>query len=331
MVTGGLLAACSSFDPYDFEQSERSSLPIPAELVGSMNAKGMDPSSPILVRLYKQESELEVWKQDRSGRYALLKTYPICRWSGKLGPKVQKGDRQAPEGFYQVARQQMNPDSLYYLSFNLGFPNRLESALGWSGDALMIHGACSSRGCYAVTDAAAAEIYAVARESFKGGQQAFQVQALPFRMTAENLALHRDDPNMPFWMTLKEGSDHFEATKREPKVGACGGRYVFNVANVGTDDPLAACPPLEVDPSVAGAVASKAASDMEAVGRIIASEPTFPAMSYVDGGMHPSFREILARSGPEKLAKLTSERAPVSRPEAALADPWRPGGPFAGL
>jgi murein L,D-transpeptidase YafK len=323
VLSSSVLIACSAFD-YDLEQSERSIQPVPAALTASMNKKGMAPSSPVLVRLYKQESELELWKMDRSGRYALLKTYPICRWSGKLGPKTVSGDRQAPEGFYSVSYAQMNPDSRYYLSFNLGFPNRLESALGYSGEALMIHGACSSSGCYAVTDAAAAEIYAVARDAFRGGQKAFQVQAFPFRMTAANFAVHRDNPNMPFWNVLKEGSDHFELTRQEPRVGYCGQRYVFNAANALDLNPLADCPELEIQPALAAAVAAKQQKDAGAVMARIAAEPSTPAMSYVDGGMHPSFRAILGRSGPKKLAKMTSERTEVSRPDAALADPYLP-------
>ena len=70
----------------------------------------MDKDSPILVRLFKEESELEVWKKNRDGEYALLKTYPICRWSGDLGPKMKEGDRQAPEGFYTITPGQMNPE-----------------------------------------------------------------------------------------------------------------------------------------------------------------------------------------------------------------------------
>ena len=71
----------------------------------------------------RKKSELEVWKQDATGRFALLKTYPICRWSGELGPKIKEGDRQAPEGFYNITPGQMNPNSQYYLSFNIGYPN----------------------------------------------------------------------------------------------------------------------------------------------------------------------------------------------------------------
>jgi murein L,D-transpeptidase YafK len=323
VLAGVLLASCSAID-YDLEQSERSRQPIPSALMAQMNKKGMKPSDPILVRLYKQESELELWKRDSTGRYALLKTYPICRWSGRLGPKTRDGDRQAPEGFYSVARHQMNPDSRYYLSFNLGYPNRLEDALGYSGGALMIHGACSSSGCYAVTDEAAAEIYLVARDAFRAGQQAFQVQALPFRMTPQNLALHRNDPNMPFWTTLKEGNDHFEVTRSEPKVGVCGGRYVFNGTDMDGLSPLAPCPALGVPPSLSAAVAAKDARDRAQAAAIVAAGVPLPAMSYMDGGMHESFRAVLARSGPERLARMTSEKAPVSRPEAALADPFDP-------
>ena len=135
------------------------------------------PRSPILVRLFKQEAELEVWKQDRSGRFALLKTYPICSWSGDLGPKVREGDRQAPEGFYNISPAQMNPQSAYYLSFNTGYPNAYDRSLGHTGSELMVHGYCSSRGCYAMTDEKIAEIYSLGRESFFGGQRAFQFQA----------------------------------------------------------------------------------------------------------------------------------------------------------
>ena len=163
------------------------------------------------IRLFKQEAELEVWKQDRSGHFALLKTYPICRWSGDLGPKVREGDRQAPEGFYSITPAQMNPQSAYYLSFNTGYPNAYDRALGHTGSELMVHGDCSSRGCYAMTDEQIAEIYSLGRESFFGGQKSFQLQAYPFRMTPLNMAKHRNNPNMPFWKMIKEGYDHFES------------------------------------------------------------------------------------------------------------------------
>ena len=123
---------------------------------------------------------MEIWKQNRDGEYALLKTYPICRWSGDLGPKKKQGDRQAPEGFYTITPGQMNPNSNYYLAFNTGYPNAYDRAWGYTGSELMVHGDCSSRGCYAMTDEQIQEIYALARESFFGGQKSFPA-CRPFR------------------------------------------------------------------------------------------------------------------------------------------------------
>src|SRR5690606_19881455 len=104
-----------------------------------------------------------------------------------------------------------------------------------TGSNLMVHGACSSSGCYSMTDGQMEESYAIARESFKGGQQEFQIQAYPFRMTAANMARYRNDSNFAFWKNLKEGYDMFEITKVPPKVDVCEKRYVFNLnAPLGT-------------------------------------------------------------------------------------------------
>jgi murein L,D-transpeptidase YafK len=216
--------------------------PVPPVLVAKMHSLDMSETSPIFVRLYKESSELEIWKQRDNGDYALLKTYEICKWSGKLGPKIKEGDRQAPEGIYIVGPAQMNPASHYYLSFNIGYPNTYDRSLGRTGSNLMVHGACSSAGCYSMTDEDAGEIFALARDSFRGGQTSFQIQALPFRMTAENLAKHKDDPNMPFWRMLKVGSDNFDLTLRPPKVDVCDHAYIFNADAGPTFDPNAKCP-----------------------------------------------------------------------------------------
>jgi len=126
--------------------------PLSERTLGELEAKNMEKDSPILVRIFKEEAELEVWKPDRSGRFALLRTYPICRWSGQLGPKIKQGDRQAPEGFYTITPGLMNPNSNNYLAINTGFPNAYDRANGRTGAFLMIHGDCSSSGCYAMTD-----------------------------------------------------------------------------------------------------------------------------------------------------------------------------------
>ncbi|TCK28105.1 murein L,D-transpeptidase YafK [Ancylobacter aquaticus] len=314
------LAGCASMDGDD-----RGSIPIPQKLMQEMAAKGMSPDDPIMVRIYKQESELEVWKRTTSGRYALLKTYPLCRWSGKLGPKTREGDRQAPEGFYTISRGQLNPRSQYYLSFNLGYPNALERALGYSGSALMVHGACTSAGCYAMTNDGVGEVYALAREALAGGQPGFQVQSLPFRMTPGNMAEHRANPNMPYWRNLKEGTDLFAVTRVPPNVSACGGRYSFTPGTQPAQpmaDPLAPCP-MPLPDAALMAATNKQMQDEHSIAMLAATRPPANA-TYVDGGMHPSFRDILRRSGPQKLAAMTSGgKIPVSEPTAALADPYK--------
>jgi murein L,D-transpeptidase YafK len=313
------LSGCMALDADDVREPP----PIPAKLIAAMAKNGSKPESPVLVRIFKQESELEIWKQNSRGQYALLKSYPMCRWSGKLGPKTKVGDRQAPEGFYHISAGMLNPKSQYFLSFNLGYPNGLESALGYTGEALMVHGACSSSGCYALTDQGVGEIYSVVQRALAGGQGTFQVQAYPFRMTAENMAKHRGDPNFDFWKNIKQGYDIFEATKRQPKVSACGRRYVFNTefADGEPSDPLAACPAATATPD-AGLVAKLQSEDTK-LADLMANQTPVPLNAYVDGGMHPSFRALLEKNGAEKLAaKISGTKYPISRPEAALADPY---------
>lgn len=229
-------------------------------------AKGMQKTSPIMLRVFKEENVLEVWKQKSNGRYDLVTSYNICKWSGKLGPKFTEGDRQAPEGFYSVTPAQMNPNSNYYLAFNTGYPNAYDRAHGRTGSHLMVHGACSSSGCYSLTDAQIQEVYAFARDAFAGGQQAFQFQAFPFRMTAANMARYKDDPNFEFWKMLKEGYDHFEITKVPPKVDVCEKRYVFNRFPEGEASfaSTAACPPATMPDTLATAYQSHQSKETEA-------------------------------------------------------------------
>lgn len=292
---GVLMAGCNS-DQISLANNAKANQPVPPKLVADMTAKDMDLQSPILVRLFKQEAELEIWKQDRSGRFALLKTYPICRWSGDLGPKIKEGDRQAPEGFYSISPAQMNPQSAYYLSFNTGYPNAFDKALGRTGSQLMVHGDCSSRGCYAMTDEQIAEIYSLGRESFFGGQKSFQLQAYPFKMTPINMAKHRNNPHMPFWKMIKEGNDHFEVTKQEPKVDFCEKKYVFDAAkppNATRDlvfDASAKCPAYVIPQEVVEAVREKQATDLAETARLIAKgTPVARANTGIDGGMHRVF------------------------------------------
>ena len=263
-----MLSACNGVLESSVPKHER---PIPDNLVKKMEAKGMSVASPILLRIFKEENVMEVWKKNNTGKYALLTDYEICKWSGKLGPKHKEGDKQAPEGFYHVTPGLMNPNSSYHLSFNMGFPNRYDRANDRTGSYLMIHGACSSAGCYSMTDDYVEEIYAMAREAFRGGQESFQIQAYPFRMTAENMAKKVGHKDFEFWKMLKEGSDHFEVTRKQPKVDVCEKRYVFNryIDEDGTFNAREVCPPTKTPRSLALAFNAKQEKDQKIFDQVL--------------------------------------------------------------
>ena len=296
-----------------FPKAER---PIPDKLVKAMKAKGMTNGSPILVRIFKEESTLEVWKKKDTGRYALLESYEICKWSGKLGPKFKEGDRQAPEGFYTVSPAQMNPLSSYYLSFNMGYPNKFDRALGRTGTHLMVHGACSSAGCYSMTDELVGEIYALARESFKGGQRQFQIQAFPFRMTPKNMVRHENNEHYEFWKTLKKGNDYFEVAKYPPKVDVCNKNYVFNriVEDGVSFNAKGACPASTVPPKLEQAYLKKAQQDMVEMAEIREKKNKKDRLAKLLRGEKPTIVE----AAPAPLEETASATIiPQPRPKVA--------------
>jgi len=298
---------------------------LPPELLSLLRDKNMPVHSPILVRVFKEEAELEVWKQDATGRFQPLKTYPICRWSGDLGPKLREGDGQTPEGFYRVTPAQMNPHSSYFLSMNIGYPNSFDKAYKRDGSLIMIHGDCWSVGCFAMSDEQISEVYALARESFLGSRQSFQVQAYPFRMTPANLARHRNNRNLAFWKMLKIGNDHFEATHLEPKVDVCDRGYVFDAQRPPKSskpfvfNPTGPCPAFVVDAKIAGAALEKQRADeLEYAGLLERNVPAAPIYSELDGGMNQAFLDrFAARMALSRRIGLDQAQHPVEQMMAA--------------
>ena len=261
------LGACSGIKPGNAKAMQ----PLKEATVSKLKTMGSGPGQGMMIRIFKQSSELEVWKETAQG-YKLFKTYEICAWSGDLGPKIKEGDRQSPEGFYTITPGLMNPNSNYYLAFNTGFPNKFDRAYGRTGSDLMVHGDCSSRGCYSMTDESIAEIYALARETFKGGNPSFQLQIFPFRMTPANLAKQSSNQHFAFWQDIKEGYDRFELTKRPPNWDVCNKEYVFDVpSGVGVLDAAAACPPNIGDTTMTAALQAKQAADSAAMGVEVAN------------------------------------------------------------
>jgi murein L,D-transpeptidase YafK len=324
-VLAGALALAGCYGEEAYELPTKAMKELSPQMLALLEQKKMPKDSPILVRLFKEESELEVWKQDTTGRFQILKVYPVCRWSGDLGPKVREGDRQAPEGFYSITPDLMNPNSNYYLAINTGFPNAYDKANGRSGALLMIHGDCSSRGCYAMTDEQIGEIYSLARESFLGGQPSFQIQAYPFRMTPANLARHRTNPNMAFWKMIKEGNDHFEVSHLEPKVEVCNRRYVFDAQQPANStkplvfNPTGRCPAFTVVPEIAGPALEKEHADEAQYAQLVKSNvPVAPISTGLDGGMNRVFLAQVGGSIPP--ARVPGSLPPQPAPTAFTID-----------
>ncbi|MDJ0850372.1 MAG: murein L,D-transpeptidase family protein [Myxococcota bacterium] len=185
--------------------------------------------APVFIRIFKESRELELWVQGK-GRFELFRSYPICTFSGGLGPKLRTGDLQSPEGFYFVNPGRLNPASRFHLSFDLGYPNAYDRHHGRTGSALMVHGDCVSIGCYAMTDARIEEIYALVDAALRAGQPFVRVHAFPFRMTEANMARNRGSRWRSFWENLRQGYEFFEREKRPPNVEVRGGRYAFEAS-----------------------------------------------------------------------------------------------------
>jgi murein L,D-transpeptidase YafK len=216
---------------WDNQSRYRSGRPLPgtpdlARLDERLAAHGVKLGVPVVVRIFKLESELELWVE-KDGRFVRFATYPVCLWSGRLGPKVREGDRQAPEGFYTVAAEQLNPDSRWHRAFNLGFPNAFDRANRRNGSFIMVHGGCSSIGCFAMTNQVVDELWQFVTAALDQGEGRVPVHVFPFRMTDRNLAARKGNRWGSFWAALKKGYDLFEARHMPPVVSVCEGRYVF--------------------------------------------------------------------------------------------------------
>jgi len=187
---------------------------------------------PVFIRIFKKEALLEVWiKPTDKDTYELFKRYPICAYSGKLGPKTKEGDGQSPEGFYKVSKSSLNPNSHYYLAFNLGYPNAYDKAHNRTGSYLMVHGKCNSVGCYAMTDRKIKEIYSLVASALNHGQNYVNVHAFPFYMTQKNMARYEQSRWYDFWSELKEGYDYFNIERLPPEIRVENGHYSIYEAN----------------------------------------------------------------------------------------------------
>ena len=220
-----LSISCSSQTEHQILQSKNYVDALPKEKIAdSTNAK---PGDPIFLRIIKDENLLEIWV-NQNGKHKLAKTFPICYYSGGLGPKYKEGDGKSPEGFYFINKSRLNPHSSYHLAMNTGYPNTFDKANGYTGSYLMIHGNCVSIGCYAMTDKGIEKIYNWVEKALNNGQAIVRVHIFPFRMTESNLNKHKNSSYYPFWKNLKTGYDFFEKNNRPPNVEVVDKKYVFD-------------------------------------------------------------------------------------------------------
>jgi murein L,D-transpeptidase YafK len=216
-----------------------------ARLNERLAQKDLARGDPVFIRVFKREQELELWMRNADG-FRLFASYPVCRYSGELGPKEREGDYRAPEGFYSFGRAQLNPDSVNHRAFNLGYPNLYDAANGRTGSFLMIHGKCISSGCYAMTDAVMDEIWNLVSAALDAGQKRIGVHIFPFRMTEQNFAILGGGRWGAFWRDLKAGYDFFEASRVPPKVSLCAKRYAIEMGakgSLGSDGLAERCQP----------------------------------------------------------------------------------------
>jgi murein L,D-transpeptidase YafK len=228
LVAAALLIASTLFAQVPSSKRSREAIArVRPQLQRELETKKLVYGSAIFIRIVKESNELELWIK-KGDAFERFKTYEICTYgSGVLGPKLKRGDGQAPEGFYSVPPSSLNPLSSFHLSFNLGYPNEYDRAHKRTGSALLVHGKCVSIGCYAMTDPLIEEIYALADAALRNGQHFFKVQVFPFRMTDDNMKKHSGSEWIEFWTNLKEGYDYFEKKYIPPRVTVRNRRYIF--------------------------------------------------------------------------------------------------------
>ncbi len=195
-------------------------------LEAALDAEGFHLGAPAFIRILKADSRLELWML-KQGRFELFRSYSICKWSGGLGPKLQQGDRQSPEGVYFITGGDLIVNARWHRAMNVGFPNARDNALGLTGSGILIHGRCSSIGCFAMTNPVVEEVYDIVQAALEAGQPRVPVHIFPFALTREKLAAAAHDEWSDFWKELKRGYDLFLRDGLPPRTFVCNGQYAF--------------------------------------------------------------------------------------------------------
>ncbi len=84
----------------------------------------LEPAASYQLVVKKSERKLYLYNDNRK----LLKTYKIALGFAPVGTKQKQGDGATPEGEYYLTHK--NPQSHYYLSLGVSYPNRNDAASG---------------------------------------------------------------------------------------------------------------------------------------------------------------------------------------------------------
>lgn len=186
------------------------------------------PPRELYLRAFKRERTLEVWVGNGRDPLALLEEHTICGESGTLGPKVERGDLQIPEGLYVVTR--LHPDSLGWLSLRMSYPNRADRARAAArgrqesrrvspGGDILVHGTCISIGCLAIDNEPIERVYLLALAPFARGRP-IRVDVFPGRFDVDRvdglLEQASDGVTVALWSSLMPAYFGFERTRRVP-------------------------------------------------------------------------------------------------------------------
>ncbi len=202
---------------------------VAAPLAKALDGHDLKLGDSVFLRAFKHKKEMEVWmKPAGKQHYDLFKTYRIAGNSGILGPKLAEGDRQMPEGFYEIKKSALNPNSRYHLSFNIGYPNSYDRYHKRTGSFIMVHGSNVSIGCYAMTDAGIEEIYLLVEAALRNGQKAVSFHTYPFRyLQGWEKQVGQNHRWASFWSELEPAYQYFNKHRNPAKISHSKGKYVI--------------------------------------------------------------------------------------------------------
>ncbi len=158
------------------------------------------PPQRITLLGLKRERRLEVYASGEDKKPRFITAYPVLAASGALGPKLREGDRQVPEGIYRV--RELNPNSRFHLSIWLDYPNAFDRARATEdgrtklGGEIMLHGKAVSKGCLAMGNPAAEDLFVLAALT---GIENITVILAPVDLRRE--AVPELPPTAPGWAT----------------------------------------------------------------------------------------------------------------------------------